>query len=192
MIQKWVFEKLPLEGAYKISPFYATDNRGLLCKDYSKEIFEKNGISYDLKETFYTKSFKGVIRALHFQVIKEQPKLMRCIQGHVFHVIVDLRPDSKTFKQWMSFDLSDDNFTEILVPAGFANGYLALEDSIMAYKCSEKFYGEYDGGIKWDDPTIGIKWPLAQIGGRDRLILAEKDMQLPSFLQFFESSNLKD
>ncbi|HMM00273.1 MAG TPA: dTDP-4-dehydrorhamnose 3,5-epimerase [Bacilli bacterium] len=192
MIQKWVFEKLPLEGAYKISPFCATDNRGLLCKDYSKEIFEQNGISYDLKETFYTKSFKGVIRALHFQVIKEQPKLMRCIQGHVFHVIVDLRPDSKTFKQWMSFDLSGDNFTEILVPAGFANGYLALEDSIMAYKCSEKFYGEYDGGIKWDDPTIGVSWPLEQIGGKDRLILAEKDMQLPSFLQFFESSNLKD
>lgn len=187
MVQKWNFEKLPLEGAYKITTFYATDVRGGFVKDYSKEVFEQNGISYDLKETFYTISHKGVIRALHFQRVKQQPKLMRCIKGHVFHVIVDLRKDSPTFKQWMSFDLSDKEFTEILVPAGFGNGYLVLEDSVMSYKCAEKFYGEYDGGVKWDDRDLGVEWPLDLIGGKENVILADKDINLPSFKEFMDN-----
>lgn len=185
-MQKWKFEELPLKDAYKISTFYANDIRGGFVKDYSKEVFEQNGIPYDLKETFYTISHKRVIRALHFQRVKQQPKLMRCIHGHVFHVIVDLRKDSPTFKQWMSFDLSGDTFTEILVPAGFGNGYLVLEDSIMSYKCAEKFYGEYDGGVKFDDLDLDIEWPYEKIGGKEKLILADKDINLPSFKEFMD------
>ena len=189
-MQKWNFEKLPLDGAYKINVFFASDIRGFFCKDYSKEIFEQNGIKYDLMETFYTYSHKGVIRAIHFQRVHQQPKLMRCIHGHVFHVLVDLRPESKTYKQWMSFDLSGNNYTEILVPAGFGNGYLVLEDNtIMSYKCAEKFYGEFDDGIKWDDLEIGIKWPFDKIGGKDKIILAEKDMNLQSFREFDNKYN---
>lgn len=186
-MQKWKFEKLPLEGAYKIDTFFAPDIRGGFCKDYSKEMFEQNGIEYNLAETFYTYSHKGVIRAIHFQRVHQQPKLMRCIHGHVFHVIVDLRKDSPTFKQWMSFDLSGDTFTEILVPAGFGNGYLVLEDdTIMSYKCAEKFYGEYDDGIMWNDPDIGIQWPFDKIGGEDKVILADKDKKLQTFKEFDE------
>lgn len=187
MIQKWAFEELPLKDAYRITTFFSTDARGSFVKDYSKEVFEQNGIHFDLDETFYTSSHRGVIRGIHFQKIKQQPKLMRCIYGHVFHVIVDLRENSPTFKKWMSFDLCGDKFVDILVPAGFGNGYMVLADSIMSYKCAEKFYGEFDSGIKWDDSDLNITWPLNLIGGKKRVILSDKDLGLPSFKVFMKN-----
>ena len=96
MVQKFDFQELDLKGAYFIKPFYATDNRGGLIKDYNVDTFKANGIDHDLKEVFYTISKRGVIRATHFQLVKQQPKLVRCISGHVYDVIVDLRPDSPT------------------------------------------------------------------------------------------------
>jgi dTDP-4-dehydrorhamnose 3,5-epimerase len=182
---KWDFQELPLRGAYLITPFFAPDIRGGFVKDYSQEVFAQNGINYELKEVFYTISHKGVIRALHFQRVKQQPKLVRCVSGHVYDVIVDLRKDSPTFKQWIGFDLTGDNFKEILVPAGFAHGYLVLEDSIVSYKCAEKFYGEYDGGIMWNDPTIGVRWPVDKLGD-SKMIIADKDKNLLSFEQFLK------
>ena len=184
MIQKFEFNKTKIEGLIEVTPFNADDIRGCFTKDYSKEVFEQNGIHYDLAEIFYTASHKGVIRALHFQRVKQQPKLVRCIYGHVYDVVVDLRKNSPTFKQWLGFDLIGEKHNEILVPAGCAHGYLVLEPSIVSYKCSEKFYGEYDGGIKWDDPDINVKWPLEKIGGRDKLIMADKDKNLPTWAEF--------
>lgn len=189
-MQKWAFEKLELEGAYKITPFYADDIRGGFVKDYSKEMFEQNGINYDLKEVFYTISHKGVIRAMHFQRVKQQPKLVRCVHGKVYDVIIDLRKDSPTFKKWQGFYLSGENMVELLIPAGFGHGYLVIEDSIVSYKCAEKFYGEYDSGIRYDDPDMGIKWPYEEIGGKDKVINSEKDDNLQSFAHFLE--NYKD
>ena len=186
MIQKFEFHLTKLPGVMAITAFNADDIRGCLTKDYSKEVFEANGIHHDLAEVFYTTSHKGVIRALHFQRVKQQPKLVRCIWGHVWDVVVDLRKESPTFRQWLSFDLTGENHREVLIPAGCAHGYLVLEDSIVSYKCSEKFYGEYDDGILWDDPDIGVAWPLELIGGREKLILAEKDKSLQSFSQFME------
>ena len=93
MIQKFEFQELDLKGAWLIKPFYATDHRGGLIKDYNVDVFRENGIQHDLKEVFYTVSKKGVIRAIHFQLEKQQAKLVRCISGHVYDVIVDLRPD---------------------------------------------------------------------------------------------------
>ena len=122
---------------------------------------------------------------MHFQREKQQPKLVRCIYGHVYDVVVDLRKDSPTYKKWLGFDLVGDLHNEILVPAGCAHGYLVLEEhSIVSYKCSEKFYGEYDGGIKWDDPDIQVKWPLEKVGGIDQVILAPKDQNLPTLKEF--------
>ena len=189
-MQKWAFEKLELEGAYKITPFYADDIRGGFIKDYSKEMFEQNGINYGLKEVFYTISHKGVIRAMHFQRVKQQPKLVRCVHGKVYDVIIDLRKDSPTFKKWQGFYLSGENMVELLIPAGFGHGYLVIEDSIVSYKCAEKFYGEYDSGIRYDDPDMGIKWPYEEIGGKDKVINSEKDDNLQSFAHFLE--NYKD
>ena len=183
-MQKWKFQELSLKGAYLIDTFFAPDLRGGFCKDYSEEIFCRFGINHPLKEVFYTYSHKGVIRALHFQRVYQQAKLVRCVKGHVFDVIVDLRPGSPTYKKWLGFDLTEESHQEILVPEYFGHGYLVLEDSIVSYKCTEKFYSEYDGGIKWDDPDIGVHWPLEKIGGPDHLILADKDKNLPSFKEF--------
>lgn len=186
MIQKFEFHETEIKGLIEVTPFNADDVRGCFTKDYSKEVFEANGIHHDLAEVFYTTSYKGVIRALHFQRIKQQPKLVRCIHGHVWDVVVDLRKDSPTFKKWLAFDLVGEKRNEILVPAGCAHGYLVLEDSIVSYKCGEKFYGEFDDGIMWNDPDIGVNWPLEEIGGEENLIIAEKDKNLQSFKQLME------
>jgi len=186
MITPFKFTETSIKGLFEIQPFNADDVRGCFTKDYSKEVFENNGINHDLKEVFYTTSHKGVIRALHFQRVMQQPKLVRCIYGHVYDVVVDLRKDSPTFKQWLGFDLIGDKHNEILVPAGCAHGYLVIEKSIVSYKCAEKFYGEYDDGIMWDDPDINVKWPLNKIGGINNIILADKDKNLQSFTEFMD------
>ncbi len=188
MIQKFEFRETEISGLIEVTSFNADDIRGCFTKDYSKEVFEANGIHHDLAEVFYTTSYKGVIRALHFQRVKQQPKLVRCIWGHVWDVVVDLRKDSQTFKKWIAFDLIGEKHNEILVPAGCAHGYLVLEDSIVSYKCGEKFYGEYDDGIMWNDPDIGVEWPLERVGGQDKVILADKDKNLKTFAQFMEQT----
>ena len=186
MIQRFEFHETEIPGLIAVTPFNADDDRGCFTKDYSKEIFEANGITHDLAEVFYTTSHKGVIRALHFQRIKQQPKLVRCIHGHVWDVVVDLRKDSTGFKKWLAFDLTGENRQELLIPAGCAHGYLVLEDSTVSYKCGEKFYGEYDDGILWNDPDIGVEWPLDLIGGEKNLILSDKDRMLKSFKQLMD------
>ena len=103
MVQQFEFQELDLKGASYIKPFFATDERGGLVKDYNIDVYKNAGIEHELKETFYTISKRGVIRAIHFQLYKPQPKLMRCISGYVYHVLVDLRPESPTYGQWRHF-----------------------------------------------------------------------------------------
>lgn len=184
MIQRFEFQELDLKGAYLIKPFCAPDSRGSLIKDYNIDVFKNNGIDYDLKEVFYTFSKKGVIRATHFQLIKPQPKLVRCISGHVYDVIVDLRPDSSTYGQWRGFHLTGENMNTLLIPAYFGHGYLVIEDSVVSYKCAEVFCGEGDSGIMYNDPEIGIKWPFEEIAGENNLIISEKDTKLMSFQDY--------
>ncbi len=186
MVQKFEFKETEIEGLYEITPFDAEDIRGCFTKDYSKEVFEANGIHHDLAEVFYTTSHRGVVRALHFQREKQQPKLVRCIHGHVWDVVVDLRKDSPTFRKWLAFDLIGEKHNEILVPAGCAHGYLVLEESIVSYKCAEKFYGEYDDGILWNDADLAVAWPLDLVGGEDKVILSDKDLNLQTFAQFMD------
>ena len=186
MVQKFDFRELDLKGAYLIKPFFSTDNRGGLLKDYNVDVFETNGINHDLKEVFYTISKRGVIRATHFQMVKQQAKLVRCIRGHVYDVIVDLRPDSLTFGKWQGFHLTEDNTNMLLVPEFFGHGYLVIDDSIVSYKCAEVFYGEGDSGIMYNDPDIGIEWPFELIGGKEKLIISEKDLNLMSFKEYIE------
>ena len=184
MISKFAFKETEISGLVEVTPFNADDVRGCFTKDYSKEVFEANGIHHDLAEVFYTTSHKGVVRALHFQRVKQQPKLVRCIWGHVWDVIVDLRKNSPTFKKWLAFDLVGEKHNEILIPAGCAHGYLVLEESIVSYKCGEKFYGEYDDGILWNDPEIAVAWPIDKVGGAENIILADKDRNLQTFAEF--------
>lgn len=188
MVQKFEFQELELKGAYLIKPFYATDHRGGLIKDYNVDTFRANGIDHDLKEVFYTISKRGVIRATHFQLIKQQPKLVRCVSGHVYDVIVDLRPESDTYGKWLGFHLTGENTHSLLVPAGFGHGYLVVDDSVVSYKCAEVFYGEGDSGIMYNDPDIGIAWPMDLIGGEDNLIISEKDLNLMTFREYTEQT----
>lgn len=185
MSQKFSIEKLELEGACLINPFVADDERGAFVKDYSKEIFEKNQVSHELQEVFYTYSKPGVIRAIHFQRVMQQPKLVRCVAGEVYDVIVDLRKNSDNFGKWRGFWLSEENKKELLVPAGFGHGYLVVKESIVSYKCSEKFYGEYDDGIIWNDPDLAIEWPLEKV---KQIILSDKDKSLQTFSDFKEKN----
>ncbi len=187
MTQKFNFKELVLKRAYEIKTFYATDERGGLIKDYNIDTFRENGVEYELKETFYTLNKKGVIRALHFQMEKPQPKLMRCISGSVYYVMVDLRGDSDTFGQYLTYDLKGTEPVSLLVPGGFGQGYLALEDNtIMSYKAAEVFYGPGDAGIMYNDPDIGIDWPFERIGGKENLIISEKDLGLMSLKEYRE------
>jgi dTDP-4-dehydrorhamnose 3,5-epimerase len=112
---------------------------------------------------------------------------MRCISGSVYYVIVDLRPESKTFKEHRCFELKGEEPTCVLCPAGFGQGYLALEDSIMAYKAAEVFYGPGDAGIMYDDPKLAIEWPFERIGGKKNLIISDKDMNLMSFEEYISA-----
>lgn len=184
MIQKFELNELDLKGAYKIQPFYAPDERGGFIKDYNVDTFKANGIDHELKEVFYTISKRGVIRAIHFQLVKQQAKLIRCISGHVYDVIVDLRPESPTFGQWEGFDLTGENRVELFVPQFFGHGYLVIEDSIVSYKCGEVFYGEGDSGIKYNDPDIAVDWPYERIGGVGNLVISEKDENLMSLKDY--------
>lgn len=184
MIQKFEFNKLSLNGAYEITPFFASDERGGFIKDYNIDTFKANGIDLELKEIFNTISKKGVIRSTHFQLVRQQAKLIRCISGHVYDVIVDLRPDSLTFGKWLGFDLTGENRRTLYIPQFFGHGYLVLEDSIVSYKCGEVFYAEGDSGIMYNDPDINIEWPFEKIGGIENLIISDKDKNLMSFKEY--------
>lgn len=181
MARGFEFTQLELKGAYRIRPFYAADHRGGLLKDYSADIFRANGIDHELKETFYTISRRGVMRAIHFQLVRQQAKLVRCISGHVYDVIVDLRPESPTFGRWHGSHLTGESTEMVYVPKRFGHGYLVIEDSVVSYKANEAFCEAGDSGILYDDPEIGIEWPFELIGGRENLIISEKDLGLMSF-----------
>lgn len=187
MIQKWDFQELDLKGAYLIKTFFASDERGGLIKDYNIDVFKEHGIDHELKEVFYTISKRGVIRATHFQLIKQQAKLVRCVSGHVYDVVVDLRLDSPTYRQWRGFHLTGENMNSLYVPEYFGHGYLVIEDSIVSYKAGEVFYGEGDSGIMYNDPDIGIEWPFEMIGGKENLIISEKDKKLMSFKEYWDN-----
>ena len=183
-MKKFNFEETKLDGAYLIDPFFAPDHRGAFLKDYNAEVFKEHGIDGELKETFYTVSKKGVIRAIHFQLGKPQAKLVRCIKGRIYDVIVDLREESDTFGQWFGTELNESNMKELYVPERFGHGYLVLEDSVVSYKCFEGFFAEGDSGIAYNDSELGIEWPLNEIGGEESIIISEKDMNLMSFSDY--------
>lgn len=184
MIRQFSVEETKFEPVKLVHPFVSTDERGAFVKDYSGKKLAELGVVHGLKEVFYTYSHKGVVRALHFQLVKTQPKLVRAVKGAIYDVVVDLRKGSSTFGKWQGFELNDTNFNELLIPSGFGHGYLVLEESIVSYKCSEDFYGEYDSGIRWDDPDIAIAWPLNRVD--HQVILSEKDRNLMTLQKFKE------
>ena len=176
------FRETRICGLTMISPFYAQDNRGYFMKIFEKDIWQKNGILVLPQEELLSCSQKGVIRGLHFQKRYSQDKLVRVLSGSVYDVAVDLRKDSPTFGQWQGFYLSAENHQMLYIPKGFAHGFLALEDNtLFSYLCGDRYDPESDGGIRWDDPDVGVEWPLDHVGD---VIVSDKDRALPSFADF--------
>lgn len=181
MNTNFTIKNLPLEGAKSIIPFYVEDDRGFFLKCVEKDIFENWGLKLNIYEDFESLSHKGVIRGLHFQTHKPQTKIVRTIFGTIRDVIVDLRKDSATFGQYTDVILSDTNHEILWIPEGFAHGFEVLSDTaLVSYKCIGKYLKEYDTGIVWDDPEIGIKWSTFNP------IISKRDAGLMSFHEFKE------
>lgn len=177
------FQELELKGAYLISNFYAGDNRGGFTKSFEKDIFKEAGIDFRLNETFASRSMKNVIRGLHFQTHNPQAKLVSVVAGSVWDVIVDLRPDSSTYKKWVAHELSAENHLSFFVPRGFAHGFASLvNDTVMLYQCDGKYDAETDTGIRFDDPEIGIDWPVEE----SVAIHSDRDLNLRSFCDYLK------
>ncbi len=173
---KFKFQKTSIEDLCIIEPTVFEDERGFFMETYQAGEFKEAGLDFNFVQDNHSKSTKGVLRGLHFQYTKPQGKLVRVIKGEVFDVAVDLRKNSSTFGKWEGFILSDENKKQLYVPEGFAHGFLVLSDvAEFTYKCTEFYYPQDEGGILWNDPHIGIEWPLDDM---DEIKLSDKDKEL--------------
>lgn len=182
-MRNFEFEKLNIEDVTVIHPFYYEDERGYFIKDYDSMIFADNGFKdMSFKEEFYSRSKKGVVRGLHFQTLKPQSKIVSCIKGAIFDVVVDLRKDSPTFGKYVSIELSDENHLSLYIPRGCAHGFMALQnDTITYYKCDSDYLKNNDSNIMWNDSEIGIKWPYEMV---EDIIVSDRDANAMSFAEF--------
>lgn len=173
-------EQTPLKDCFILKPSIFRDHRGTFIESYSQQRFEEvTGLQMEFVQDNQSSSKKGVLRGLHFQKGKyAQSKLVRTVFGKVLDVVIDLRPNSPTFKQSFKAVLSDENHHQLFVPAGFAHGFVTLsEKSVFAYKCDMYFNKEADAGVFYKDPAFNIDWEFPD----DELILSEKDANLPTF-----------
>jgi dTDP-4-dehydrorhamnose 3,5-epimerase len=179
MTDKFIRFFTKLQDVTLIKPILFRDARGFFLESYNKKEFEKIGITTDYIQDNHSCSDKGVVRGLHFQRKHPQEKLVRVISGSIYDVAVDLRKGSPQFGKSVGLYLSTKDMTMIHIPAGFAHGFLALEDTThVLYKTSEPYYPEYDAGILWNDPDLCIPWPLEEFDIKNPLV-SEKDKKLP-------------
>lgn len=176
---KFKFSETEIKDMFVVEPTVFEDNRGYFMETYHEKEFKEAGHDLTFVQDNQSKSIKGVLRGLHLQVNYPQGKLVRVIKGKVFDVGVDLRGDSPTYGKWHGEILSDENKKQLYIPPKFAHGFLVLSDEAeFVYKCTEFYHGEDESGIKWDDPDIGVEWPLDEI---EEIILSDKDNELKSF-----------
>jgi len=168
-----------LAGLLRIEPRVFRDERGFFLETFRKEVLERAGVEADLKQDNHSRSLKGTVRALHFQVEPGQVKLVRCARGSVFDVVVDLRRGSPTFKQWLSFELNDENHRQLYIPVGFAHGFcVTSEVADFVYRCSNYYDPGAERGIAWNDPELAIPWPT------DNAIVSERDRNNPTLAEY--------
>lgn len=172
--------KAPIEGLYVIEPTVHGDSRGYFVETYNQNDMHEAGLDTVFVQDNQSMSTKGVLRGLHLQKNYPQGKLVRVIQGAVFDVAVDLRKDSNTFGKWFGIELSEENNKQFYISEGFAHGFLVLSDvAKFCYKVTDFWHPNDEIGIPWDDPDIGIEWPLKE--GQEP-IMSEKDMHYPKFI----------
>lgn len=179
-----------LQDVKIITPAVFKDQRGFFTETFSDRDFKTAGIDFDfIQDNQSLSETAGVLRGLHFQRGKAaQTKLIRVVSGAVFDVIVDVRVGSPTYKQWEGYILSESNHRQLLVPRGFAHGFLTLTDSVnFCYKCDNYYNAEADGGISFATPDLGIEWPIEM----DKAIISDKDARQPSFEEFAVNNPFK-
>jgi len=172
------FVETPIKGAYLIEIEPISDHRGFFARSWCEQEFGDHELNSNLVQcniSFNTK--KGTLRGMHYQIKPhEEAKLVRCTQGSIYDVIVDIRQDSPTFKSWYGVNLGVSNRKMLYIPEGFAHGFQTLEDNTeVFYQMSNFYHGESARGLKWDDPELGIDWIL-----KDNLIISERDQGYPS------------
>ena len=164
-----------IEGLYVIEPTVFKDERGYFVETYNQNDMKEAGLDMVFVQDNQSMSTRGVLRGLHFQKQFPQGKLVRDVRGKVFDVAVDLRSDSKTYGKWFGVELSAENMKQFYIPEGFAHGFLVLSDEAeFCYKCTDFYHPGDEGGLAWNDPEIGVEWPLEE--GVD-LIISEKDQK---------------
>lgn len=173
--------KCPIDGLYIIEPTVHHDGRGLFAETYNRRDFEEAGLNMSFVQDNLSRSQKGVLRGLHYQIAHPQGKLVRVSRGSVLDVAVDLRPGSKTFGKWHSVELSEENFLQFYIPPGFAHGFYVKSDfAEFCYKVTDFFHPGDEGGIIWNDPDIAVDW---RIPAGETPLLSEKDRQWRSLRQ---------
>lgn len=172
-------ESTPFEGLLILTPRIFADERGYFFESYNAHTFKQNGLDFDWVQDNQSSSTYGVIRGLHFQKPPyAQTKLIRVLQGEILDVVVDLRHDSKTFGQTYSIVLSSENQLQLLIPKGFAHGFVVLsERADVMYKCDQLYNKESESGILFNDPKLNIDWKV----DANKMIVSSKDLVLPAF-----------
>lgn len=171
---KFKFDETEIPGVFVIEPTVFGDERGYFMETYSEMDFKEAGLDYRFVQDNQSSSRRGVLRGLHFQKKYPQAKLVRVLSGDVFDVAVDLRDGSETYGKWVGELLSAENKKQLMIPRGFAHGFLVVSETAeFAYKCDEFYHPEDEGGIMYD--SVGIEWP----GIDGELVLSEKDLKHP-------------
>ncbi|MBR1735829.1 MAG: dTDP-4-dehydrorhamnose 3,5-epimerase [Firmicutes bacterium] len=176
--------KCDIEGLFVIEPTVFGDNRGYFMETYNRNDFHEEGLDMVFVQDNQSMSTKGVLRGLHFQKEFPQGKLVRVVRGTVFDVAVDLRQNSKTYGKWFGVELSAENKKQFYISEGFAHGFVVLSDEAeFVYKCTDFYHPNDEGGVLWNDPDIGIKWPIPE--GVEP-VLSEKDKMWKGLKETFK------
>ena len=174
-----------LEGPLLVQPSVFPDDRGFFVETYRANELAELGIADEFVQDNHSRSARGVLRGLHFQVGRGISKLVRCARGEIFDVVVDLRRGSPTFGEWEGFELNDENLHQLYCPIGFAHGFCVTSDlADVMYKCSGYYDEEIERGIKYDDPEIGIVWPDVELVPSDRDASAPRLSEIAAELPF--------
>lgn len=185
---KITVETCEIEGLKILTPQVFGDNRGYFMETYNYNDYKAAGIDFNFVQDNQSASKKGVLRGLHFQKQFPQDKLVRVIRGEVFDVAVDMRPESETFGKWYGVLLSEENKKQFFIPKNFAHGFFVLSDyAEFAYKCTDFYHPNDEGGLKFDDPDIGVAWPFEK---GTELIMSEKDTKWQGLRAYKEERNL--
>ncbi len=167
-----------LLGVLIIKPKVFGDTRGFFKETFQVDRYKEAGIKPDFVQDNHSRSQKGVLRGLHYQINRPQGKLLSCLRGAVYDVVVDINIESITYGQYVGIELSEDNHKQLWVPPGYAHGFCVLtEIAEFSYKCTKKYNPSDEGGLIWNDPTVGIDWPIQSP------ILSKKDSMLPKLIE---------